>query len=307
MSGIVLSVVVPAFNEQAELPALLRSLQTARDTGECEIIVADNGSTDDTGAVAASFGVATVKLPRSTVAAARNAGVQRAVGRVIAFIDADIVVTQSWIDEALRLARDVTWTNQITGDVCDVGVNPSWLENSWFGPMYRRGASKYLNSGNLLVTRADFLAVGGFSAALVTGEDVDFCVRAIDRGIVVVARRTLHVYHNGYPRTLRAFFRREAWHGRGDFSSWSIFFKSRVAQLAVIVAALHALAVYGALTARPLVSVGSVTAIVAICLGSSVWKWRRESPQLWLKNGAVFYFYFVGRAWAAVRQFRGGN
>jgi len=114
------------------------------------------------------------------------------------------------------------------------------------------------------------------------------------------------VYHNGYPRTLRAFFKREAWHGRGDFSSWRIFTKSRVAQLAVIVAALHALALYGAIAARPSVSLVSMAVIAAICLGSSVWKWRRESPQTWIKNSAVFYFYFVGRAWAAVRQWRGG-
>ena len=299
-----LSVVIPAFNEALELPALLRSLESVRSLLRCEVIVVDNGSTDDTTAVAQSFNAKVVRIERATVANARNVGVGVATGKLLAFLDADIVVSDSWVNEVERLAKNEQLGREITGDVCDIGVTPSWLEKVWFQPMYRRGAGKYVNSGNLLVRRSDFIEVGGFNAGLVTGEDVDFCVRATTKGIGVVARRALHVYHNGYPRTLKQFFRREAWHGRGDFSSWSIFAKSRVSQVAMLIAALHVIGIVALFIRSNWVALFAFGAVAAICFASSAWKWRREQMRLWFANAFVFYFYYLGRAWSAILQIR---
>jgi glycosyltransferase involved in cell wall biosynthesis len=299
-----LSIVVPAFNEALELPALLRSLESVQSSLRCEVIVVDNGSTDDTAAVARSFNAKVVRSERATVANARNVGTAVATGKLVAFLDADIVVTDSWTNEVVRLAKTEQLGREITGDVCDIGVMPSWLEKVWFQPMYRRGAGKYLNSGNLLVRRSDFLEVGGFNAGLVTGEDVDFCVRATGKGIAVVARRALHVYHNGYPRTLAGFFRREAWHGRGDFSSWRIFSKSKVSQVAMLIVALHVIGIIALFVRSNWVAVFAFSGVAAICFASSVWKWRRESLRLWFANAFVFYFYYMGRAWSAILQLR---
>jgi len=98
------SVVIPAFNEQAEIGRCLESLgrQTYQDF---EVIVVDNGSTDDTALIAESFGVRVVTEPRRGIASARQAGFEAAQGSIIASTDADTVVPPNWverIEEAFR-------------------------------------------------------------------------------------------------------------------------------------------------------------------------------------------------------------
>ena len=84
------SVVVPAYNEAASLPAALDSLRR-QDVGDdhFEIIVVDNGSDDDTPAIARSYGARVVVEPRRGVCDARQAGVDAARGEFVVSTDAD--------------------------------------------------------------------------------------------------------------------------------------------------------------------------------------------------------------------------
>ena len=83
-----LSVILPAKNEGASLAALLPALQaTVRDA---EIIVVDDGSTDDTAQVAKRAGVRVISHPYSLGnGAAVKAGARAASGEVLVFLDAD--------------------------------------------------------------------------------------------------------------------------------------------------------------------------------------------------------------------------
>src|SRR5687768_9263299 len=86
-----ISVVVPAFNAARTLPACLDTL-IRQEVGEpYEVIVVDDGSTDTTLAVAASYGppVRVVRQPHRGPAAARNAGIRAASGEIVLFTDAD--------------------------------------------------------------------------------------------------------------------------------------------------------------------------------------------------------------------------
>ena len=66
LNGMVISVVIPAFNEESYLPATLASLRDAISICRCEVelIVVDNESSDRTGEVARSFGATVVREPR---------------------------------------------------------------------------------------------------------------------------------------------------------------------------------------------------------------------------------------------------
>lgn len=87
------SIVVPAFNATATLPMTLRSL-IAQSYRDMEIVIVDDGSTDDTAGMAAEFAardrrIRTVSQANRGLAGARNSGIHAARGEVIGFCDAD--------------------------------------------------------------------------------------------------------------------------------------------------------------------------------------------------------------------------
>jgi glycosyltransferase involved in cell wall biosynthesis len=85
------SIVISTYNRAELLPCAIQSVQ-AQTCGDVEIIVADDGSTDNTPDVAAQFGRAIVYLPlqhRGLPATTRNAGLRAATGEFVAFLDSD--------------------------------------------------------------------------------------------------------------------------------------------------------------------------------------------------------------------------
>jgi glycosyltransferase involved in cell wall biosynthesis len=292
-----LTIVIPAHNEQQDLPLLLLSLDPLKQNPEVEIVVVDNGSTDGTGNAAEQAGARVVRTARLAPGKARNVGADTASGVVLAFLDADIVVTPAWIETALALGRALP-AGEITGDTCDVSPQASWLERTWFGAIYRRGAVGYINSGNIALRADDFRRLGGFSTALRSGEDFDLCRRGALIGMSVKARREMHVHHLGYPRTVGQFVRREIWHGSGDFSSWRSFAQSPLAQAALVFAALHGALIMAMIAGRQWLAAGCALSIVALCAMCSFWKFRRGSPRAQVSNVPVCWLYLAGRALA---------
>ncbi len=86
-----LSFIVPAHNEEHELPETLRALRAAAEaSGESyEIIVVDDASTDATGEIARRSGAQVIAVNRRQIAAVRNAGARVARGEILFFVDAD--------------------------------------------------------------------------------------------------------------------------------------------------------------------------------------------------------------------------
>jgi glycosyltransferase involved in cell wall biosynthesis len=92
-----ISVVIPAYNAAGFLPRCLGSVfaQTRRPD---EVIVVDDGSTDDTAAVASGLGAKVIGRRNGGLSAARNTGIQGATGEWIALLDAD----DMWVPEKLE-------------------------------------------------------------------------------------------------------------------------------------------------------------------------------------------------------------
>src|SRR5437879_8926147 len=84
-----ISFIVPAYNEEAELPGTLCAIQSAAAGYAHEVVLVNDGSTDATGAIGEEFGVRVISIERRQIAAARNAGAAAARGNIFIFVDAD--------------------------------------------------------------------------------------------------------------------------------------------------------------------------------------------------------------------------
>jgi peptidoglycan-N-acetylglucosamine deacetylase len=101
-----ISIVIPALNEEKLLPNCLKSLRNQEYRGDFEIIVVDNGSTDSTADIARNFGARVIRADKEkSVFYARQAGADEARGDIIAQADADSIYPKDWLKKiAERLA-----------------------------------------------------------------------------------------------------------------------------------------------------------------------------------------------------------
>lgn len=297
------AIIIPAHNEQSCLRGLLESIRLYGPSNP-QVIVVDNGSTDDTASIATAFGTTLVKTSgRLYPSQARNLGVANVTKHreVIIFLDADVELTKDWRSEWNRTAPLIAEGRiQVTGGTYDVSKTPCWLERSWFSPLRSRKWS-HINGGNMLTTKTLFHSIGGFDTNLETGEDVDFCVRARQSGATVVIDDAFRVHHEGYPKTLLGFIRRERWHGAGDFTSLKHGVRSQVAIATVIYAALHIalLATLGGLFITRkmlLMPLACAAAIATLCVGSAFKMLPRGRYGLIIQATFIMYFYYLGRS-----------
>ena len=173
-----LTVIVPAFNEEAYLGPTLDSIQAAaaqlraRSNVYIDTIVIDNNSTDQTAAVAREKGVRVVHEPVQGIARARNAGARRAHGEVLVFIDADVSVPRDLLQEIHTAMIDP----DCVGGGVDVDYRPRRLAVRLYLRAWRvlgrltgmvQGAAQFCR-------RSAFEEVGGYDEKVWIGEDVDF-------------------------------------------------------------------------------------------------------------------------------------
>ena len=170
------SVIIPAYNEAEYLPRLLDSIEVAKSNYSggpetVEVIVADNGSTDSTAAVAAARGARVVTVAKRRIAAARNGGGHAAIGEIVCFIDADSALhpqTFNVIDQAMKTDRYV-WG--VTGFVLERKSFALRLSYLLCIPLVLLTG---LDSGLSFCRREDFEAVGGYDESRLYAEDVKF-------------------------------------------------------------------------------------------------------------------------------------
>jgi glycosyltransferase involved in cell wall biosynthesis len=102
-----ISVIIPTFNSVKELTKCLESLKTQTISNEnYEVIVVDDGSTDDTKNVVAKYPIKYFYQQNRGPAAARNQGVSNAQGEIVLFTDADCEPQPNWIEEMIKPMED---------------------------------------------------------------------------------------------------------------------------------------------------------------------------------------------------------
>src|SRR5262249_6952310 len=169
-----ISFIVPAYNEEAELPGTLRAIHGAALGYEYEILLVNDGSTDATPAFGEQFGAGGISIERRQIAAARNAGAKAARGDIFIFVDADTRIGPKHVRGALDALE-----NGFAGGGSRLdfdGGTPPWgkVVFQLFSILYfglNLGAGAFL-----FTTRENFLAVGGFDEVYFAGEEVFFTV-----------------------------------------------------------------------------------------------------------------------------------
>ena len=174
-----LSIIIPAYNEEAELPSCLDYLRRALEQLSTEgwsdawqLIVTDNNSTDSTGDIARAAGAEVVFEAKNQIARARNAGAEVALGDWLLFIDAD---SRIHVD-SLREMLEAIQTDKIGGGGCLVRMDdaPYWGR---CGIVLWNTLSRCLGwaAGSYVFCRADaFREVGGFDESYYAAEELHF-------------------------------------------------------------------------------------------------------------------------------------
>lgn len=118
-SGELVSVVIPAYNAAKLLPETLEGA-LSQSHENCEIILVDDGSTDDTAAVVAPYlqRIRFIQRDHAGIGPTRNAGIEAAKGDYIAFLDADDI----WLPDKVAIQLDTAKRNPESGLIACDGV-----------------------------------------------------------------------------------------------------------------------------------------------------------------------------------------
>jgi len=174
----VISLIIPAYNEEKyigkTLASVLKARESYKDPSLIEIVVVDNSSTDNTAKTAQSFGAKVVFEEERRIASVRNKGAQMAKGKIVGFLDADSCITPNMfnsIDVAMSSGSYVGGGTIIKFErkslglfctYCITVVPARWL----LGIMV----------GLLFTEKRTFEELGGFDESLYCAEDSKFAL-----------------------------------------------------------------------------------------------------------------------------------
>lgn len=185
------SVVIPAYNEEQFLPRTLESINNlSHEKFDVEIVVIDGSSTDKTVDIAKHYEARVISIPHDGIGSARQEGIRQAKGDVVAFTDADTIVPKDWLLKHLEvlIKSGVAATFGPYKVDQSGGFRPySFLINNRyvlikFLPAFLRVL--YLPGQNFVFWRQKAIEIGGFDVKLRVMEDVDLGLRLRGKGKV---------------------------------------------------------------------------------------------------------------------------
>jgi glycosyltransferase involved in cell wall biosynthesis len=213
-----ISVVIPVRNRAELIPFQLEALANQATTRRFEVIVVDNGSTDDTVAAARSFAD---RFERFEVVAAadgigcgyaRNVGAPAARGELLVFCDSDDVAHTAWLEAIAQAWEPGTL---VAGRISPLGLarDPAGGELPPGGrPRGRlRGFLPYADGCNMAIGRQDFETCGGFDESFPFSEDIEISWRLQLAGLRFVDAPDAVIYKRAAPGRWNRFRQFHRW------------------------------------------------------------------------------------------------
>jgi len=173
----IISVVIPAYNEEKYLPRVLSSLAKQDFKGDYEVIVVDNNSTDNTAKIAKKKGARVIFEKNRGVCFARQKGAEAAKGEIIVSTDADCVFPENWLSniyKAFEREKDIV---AVVGSL-NYEKKPLW-GRIWIKAVFflvnlgykLTGKVFYASAANFAFKKEIFEKIGGYNVRLTQGGD----------------------------------------------------------------------------------------------------------------------------------------
>jgi len=294
------SIVIPARNASKYLKSCLSSIEKLNyPKDRLEIIVANNGSTDETVSIARRWGACVVDAAELRVGGVRNRGARVANGSIIAFTDSDILVGSTWISSAVERLKDEKVG--AVGGACRSPENGTWVEKAWTTRAVNKNV-RCLAGSSLILRREIFERLGGFNEQLVAAEDDDLSHRIGQMKLQLCRVPNCDVTHLGYPKTLFDVARRQVWLGssidldirkiRDPMTFLAYFFLVALASLAPAILIAMKFHQYFLVNLLVLIGIPIVVAASKALKGSEYYTKPKHFAQLWV----IFIYYFCGKS-----------
>lgn len=215
-----ISVIVCTHNGARTLRRCLEGLRTL-DYPSYDVIVVDDGSTDDTSVIASEFRVHVIRTEQGGLACARNAGLEAATGEIVAYIDDDAYPDPHWLT---YLA--MTFLATPHAGVGGPNIAPSGdgfiadcVANAPGGPVHvliSDQAAEHIPGCNMAFRTAYLRAIGGFDPQFrIAGDDVDVCWRFWAKGATLGFSPAAVVWHHRR-NSIRAYWRQQREYGKAE-------------------------------------------------------------------------------------------
>ncbi|MCI0444959.1 glycosyltransferase [bacterium] len=173
-----ISFIVPAYNEERLLPATLASIHKAAESRPYEIIVVNDGSSDQTASIAEASGARVINVAHRQIAATRNSGARAAHGKIFIFVDADTLINET----VVRKTVDAINSGAIGGGTSVKFDEPVPTYAKVLLPIclsiFKIG--KFAGGCFIFCTREAFEIAGGFDETMYGAEEIEMS-RALKR------------------------------------------------------------------------------------------------------------------------------
>ena len=287
------SIIIPVCNCEDFIGVCLESVFNLNyPSDKLDVIVVDNGSTDQSVQRAKKFPVKILHSKAEYVSGVRNEGVRSAKGVIFCFIDSDCKVSQNWLSAAVEiLSRPGV---EATGSGYILPESPHWIEKAWLSEskIEERRVS-FIPCGNFIVTKDAFRKVGGFNENLSSCEDADICERLIANNYQIINSTKIESIHLRNPKTLASFLKKEMWYGYDMLTSLKTIFEPTFLFTCIFFVA-HILLFISPLKAE-LFPISLVIIFILLNIAALHRVFYSRKYVLYGHILFLYYFYFLGR------------
>ena len=186
-----------------------------------EVIVVNDGSSDQTPAIATAYGFRVITTENRGLSNARNTGLSAATGEIVAYLDDDARPDSHWLTYLASTFMNTTHVAVGGPNIAPPGDGPiaEAVANAPGGPIHvllSDDLAEHIPGCNMAFRKEALAAIGGFDPQFRTaGDDVDVCWRIQERGWTIGFNPAAMVWHHRR-NTIRAFWKQQQGYGKAE-------------------------------------------------------------------------------------------